>query len=126
LGVKPLEKDESYIYMDADTDFGVQVSYDAADLVSMKILNNEDDSQVMALSDASVSENQLESIKEGLTYEEVTSILGSEGMEIIRVANIVDPNTPTIMMIWFNDDQTGFYIPFFGEKGTVQSVKYWK
>ncbi|MEO1816767.1 MAG: hypothetical protein ABGU93_14400 [Acetobacterium sp.] len=31
-----------------------------------------------------------------------------------------------LLMIWFNDDQTGYYMTFLGHQGTVKSVKFWK
>jgi len=126
LGVKPEEKDDTDVFIDEQTGFGVQISYDASDMVTSKILYHEDDSQVMGLSDASVSEDQLTSITEGMTYDEVKQILGSEGTEMIQMTNPVDPNMPIVMMIWFNDDQTGFYVTFAGIKGTVKTVKFWK
>lgn len=61
-----------------------------------------------------------------MTYDEVKGILGGEGLEIISRANLGDTTKPINVMILFNDDQTGFYITFIGDKGTVQSVKYWK
>lgn len=126
LGVKPEEKDGTFIYRDDQTDFGVQISYDASDLVTSKILYHDNDSAIMGLSDASVTEDQMASITEGMTYDAVKSLLGSEGTEIIEMANPVDPNNPVVMMIWFNDDQTGFYVTFLGHNGTVKSVKFWK
>lgn len=126
LGVTSEEIDDTYVYTDQQTGFGVQISYDASDLVISKILYHEDDSKVMGLSDANVSEDQLNSITEGMSYDEVKGILGSEGTEMIQMTNPVDPNNPIVMMIWFNDDQTGFYVTFAGIKGTVKSVKFWK
>lgn len=126
LGVTPEEIDDTYVYTDEQTGFGVQISYDASDLVISKILYHENDSEVMGLSDASVTEDQLPSITEGMTYDEVKQILGTEGTEMIQMSNPVDPNNPIVMMIWFNDDQTGFYVTFLGHQGTVKSVKFWK
>jgi hypothetical protein len=126
LGVKPEEKDGTYIYTDDQTGFGVQVSYDASDLVSSKVLYHDQDSEIMGLSDANVSEDQMASITEGMPYDEVKSLLGSEGTEIIEMANPVDAKNPIVMMIWFNDDQTGYYVTFLGHQGTVKSVKFWK
>jgi hypothetical protein len=126
LGVKPEEIDETNVYTDEQTGFGVQISYDVSDRVVSKILYHEDDSEIMGLSDASVSEEQMANITEGMPYNEVKSLLGSDGTEIIEMANPVDVNNPIIMMIWFNDDQTGFYVTFLGHQGTVKSVKFWK
>ena len=126
LGVTPEETDGAFTYKDPNSGFGITVNYDAGDMVSMKMIYNADDTKIMDLSNAKVNEDQGASITEGMTYEAVKGILGSEGTEIIRLANPVDVNTPTSMMIWFNKDHTGFYIAFAGEKGTVQSVKFWK
>lgn len=126
LGVTPEQIDDTFVYTDEQTGFGVQISYDVSDLVVSKILHHENDSEVMGLSDASVTEDQMASITEGMPYEEVKGILGSEGTEMIQMTNPVDPNNPIVMMIWFNDDQTGYYITFLGHQGTVKSVKFWK
>ena len=126
LGVTPEQIDDTFVYTDEQTGFGVQISYDVSDLVVSKILYHENDSEVMGLSDASVTEDQMASITEGMPYEEVKGILGSEGTEMIQMTNPVDPNNPIVMMIWFNDDQTGYYITFLGHQGTVKSVKFWK
>jgi hypothetical protein len=32
---------------------------------------------------------------------------------------------PIHMMIWFNEDNTGLYVTFLGEKGLVLSVNYY-
>ena len=61
-----------------------------------------------------------------MTYEEVKALLGTDGLETITKVNLNDENNPTSMMIWFNDDQTGYYITFLGHQGTVKSVKFWK
>lgn len=126
LGVKPEEIDETYVYIDNQTGYGVQISYDISDQVVSKMLYHEDDTKVMELSNASVTEDQLAGITEGMPYQEVKSLLGSEGTEIIEMANPVDMNNPVVMMIWFNDDETGFYVTFLGHQGTVKSVKFWK
>ena len=126
LGVTPEQIDDTFVYTDEQTGFGVQIGYDISDLVVSKILYHENDSEVMGLSDASVTEDQMASITEGMPYEEVKGILGSEGTEMIQMTNPVDPNNPIVMMIWFNDEQTGYYITFLGHQGTVKSVKFWK
>lgn len=126
LGVVPEEKDGAFIYKDANTGYGVLVNYDSSDMVSMKTLYHADESKIMALSNAKVTEDQLASISKGMTYEEVKAILGGEGIEVVSTANPIDKNNPINVMIWFNDDETGFYVTFIGNKGTVQSVKYWK
>lgn len=126
LGVIPTEKDGTFTYKDNRNGFGVVINYDSGNRVLLKTVYNADESNVMALSNATVAENQLASITPGMTYEEVKGILGGEGTEVVSMANPMDKNNPINVMIWFNDDGTGFYITFVGDKGTVQSAKYWK
>jgi hypothetical protein len=79
----------------------------------------------MALSDAVVTEEQGSSITEGMSYDDVVSLLGTEGIEIIQMVNPSDMDKPIHMMIWFNEDNTGLYVTFLGEKGLVLSVNYY-
>lgn len=126
LGVTPEKKDGTFIYADKDSGFGVQVSYDASDMVSMKAMYHSDESKIAALSGAEVTKEKGASITAGMTYDEVKNILGSEGLEVVQAANPADPNTPVVMMIWFNKDETGYYVAFVGNKGTVSSINYYE
>ncbi len=126
LDVKAKKNDQTYIYIDDQTGFGVEISYDARDMVTSKMLYHKDDRKIMALSDASVSEDQISDIYQGMPYAEVKSLLGSDGVEIIEMAHPIDVNNPIVAMYWFNDDQTGFYITFLGHQGTVINVDFWK
>ncbi|MBC3796633.1 hypothetical protein [Acetobacterium tundrae] len=126
LKVTPKEKNSGFIYLDKDTGYGVTVYYDSDNLVKTKAMYNADNTKIFKLSDATVTEDQVASISEGMTYDEVKTILGSEGKETITTVNPEDANNPISMMIWFNDDGTGIYITFNGYEGTVRDVKYWK
>lgn len=126
LGVTPEEQDGTFIYVDKDSGFGVQVSFDASDIVSMKAIYHPDESKIAALSGADVTKEKGAGITEGMTYDEVKNLLGSEGLEVVQAANPADPNTPVVMMIWFNKNATGYYIAFVGEKGTVSSINYYE
>lgn len=112
--------------MDKDSGFGVQVSFDASDIVSMKAIYHPDESKIAALSGADVTKEKGAGITEGMTYDEVKNLLSSEGLEVVQAANPADPNTPVVMMIWFNKNATGYYIAFVGEKGTVSSINYYE
>ena len=126
LNGTPKESNGEYIYIDADTGFGVSVFYDADNLVYTKAVYNADNTKIFALSNAKVTEDQVASITPGMTYEEVKALLGTDGLETITKVNLNDENNPTSMMIWFNDDNTGIYIAFYGYQGTVENAKYWK
>lgn len=126
LKAKPKQVNGEYIYIDANTGFGVSVFYDSDNLVYTKALYNADNTKIFALSDASVTEDQLAAITPGMTYEQVKELLGTDGLETITKVNPNDENNPTSMMIWFNDDNTGLYVLFNGYEGTVENAKYWK
>jgi hypothetical protein len=126
LKVTPKKVNGEYIYIDVNSGFGVSVFYDTDNLVYTKALYNADNTKIFALSDAKVTEDQVASITPGMTYEEVKALLGTDGLETITKVNLSDENNPTSMMIWFNDDNTGIYIAFYGYQGTVENAKYWK
>jgi hypothetical protein len=125
LGVTGVLSDGTYQYVDETTGFGVMVVYDSGDAVNMKTIYNADETKIMALSDAVVTEEQGSSITEGMSYDDVVSLLGTEGIEIIQMVNPSDMDKPIHMMIWFNEDNTGLYVTFLGEKGLVLSVNYY-
>ena len=124
--VDPIEKEGSYTYVDPDGSFGVMIVYDSGNTVFMKTLYNEDESQIMSLSDAKVTEDQVDSILEGMSYKEVKSLLGTDGIEIIEMTNPADLDKPIYMFIWFNPDNTGIYGSFLGDKGTVVNAVYFE
>lgn len=126
LKANPREVNGEYIYIDANTGFGVSVFYDTDNLVYTKAIYNADNTKIFALSDAKVTEDQVAGITPGMTYEEVKALLGTDGLETITKVNLNDENNPVSMMIWFNDDNTGIYIAFTGYQGTVENAKYWK
>lgn len=125
LGVTGVLSDGTYQYVDEATGFGVMVVYDSGNAVNMKTIYNADETKIMALSDAQVSEEQVANITEGMSYEDVVGILGTDGVEIIQMVNPSDIEKPIHMMIWFNDDNTGLYVTFLGEKGLVLSVNFY-
>ncbi|WKY45788.1 hypothetical protein Q5O14_06730 [Eubacteriaceae bacterium ES2] len=125
LGVTGVLSDGTYQYVDEATGFGVMVVYDSGNTVNMKTIYNADETEIMALSDAVVTEEQGNSITEGMSYDDVVSLLGTEGIEIIQMVNPSDMDKPIHMMIWFNQDNTGLYVTFLGEKGLVLSVNYY-
>lgn len=126
LGVDPLEKEDSYIYVNAEDGFGVMVMYDPENVVIMKTLYHEDEKKIMALSNATVSESQIAEISEGMAYKDVKALLGTDGIEIIQVMNPASQDKPIYMMIWFNSDNTGIYTSFLGDRGSVIEAFYFK
>lgn len=125
LGVTPEESNGEFTYVNEDTGFGVTITYDASNKVTSKAIYNADEDKVLRYNESEVSIHQKDSITQGMTYEEVTKILGSEGLEIGTIENPLDKTTPIYVMIWINEDKTGYFISFVGKKGTVSTVEYY-
>ncbi len=126
LGVEADEEEGAYIYSDAKSGFGVEVVYDFNNSVTMKTLYHDNEKEIMNLSDASVDQSLNDSLAEGMTYQEVKALLGSDGAEIIQVMNPADPNKAIHVIIWFNSDQTGIYASFLGDKGNLINAVYYE
>jgi hypothetical protein len=125
LEVIPEESNNEFTYVNEDTGFGVTITYDASNKVTSKIIYNADEDKIIRYNESEVNEDQKASIVQGMTYEEVTKILGSEGLEIGTLENPLDKTTPIYVMMWMNKDKTGYFISFVGKKGTVSVVEYY-
>ena len=123
LGVSPENEDGYYNYIDPNTGFGVRISYNDSNQVTGKWLYALD-SDLPQLNNATVTAEQAAAITAGMTYDEVTSMLGGEGMEFACVQNPSDDANPITMRVWINDDGTVLYVTFIGTKGTVASSKF--
>ena len=123
LGVTPESDDSYYNYIDQNTGFGVRITYNDSNQVTGKWFYALD-SDLPQLRNATVTAEQAAAITEGMTYDEVTSMLGGEGMEFACVQNPSDNANPITMHVWINDDGTVLYVTFIGAKGTVASSKF--
>ncbi len=126
LGVEAVsDTDGSYIYTDPNTDFSVNVIYSASDLVTAKILiPPAGGGEWMKFSTATVTESQVPSIAEGMTYDEVKNILGGEGLEL---AVMIYPGTKDLVvyvLTWINPDFSSLSVVFDGETGKVLMTEY--
>lgn len=125
LGVEPVVEDKDYTYLDEKTQFGVTVNYDDSGKVVSKMLYSENDDNYLKLNRSDVSEDQKSSITQGMTYEEVKTILGGEGIEMGSYDNPLDKSKPLYLMGWLNSDKTGIYVSFVGKNGTVFTVDFY-
>lgn len=123
--VAELGEDGLYTYVDANTGYGVFVNYNEGNRVIIKgIFTPDGASELIALSDATVTEDQVANISQGMTYEEVKTILGEEGLEIICAANPQDKDKPLYGMAWLNEDGSSISVTLDGYKGMVYSAKF--
>lgn len=126
LGVEPtVDTDGSYIYLDPATGYAVNVFYSAGDIVTTKVLlAPTGGGDWMKLSNAAVTEDQVQSIQDGMTYNEVNEMLPGEGLEM---AAMIYPGTKdkiAYLLVWINSDFSVINVTFDGDTGKVISAEY--
>ncbi|KNZ40404.1 hypothetical protein [Acetobacterium bakii] len=124
LGGAAEETSGAYTYVDAETGYGVTVSYGADNLVALKSLYMPVDNDFASYSNASVTEDQAASITEGMTYDEAKKILGDGGLEIVCGANPEEKDKPIYAIAWINDDATSINLTLVGFEGIVYDATY--
>ncbi|MDD3305478.1 MAG: hypothetical protein PHO29_00060 [Acetobacterium sp.] len=142
LAVEGSAKGKGFNYVDENTGYGVTLSYDtvataaeeataetdaeeAAEVVVFKQLYVPDNTYLDGLVNANVTAEQVNSLTEGMPYEEVKTILGGvDGTEINSAYNKKDAANPYTVMAWFNPDRSVAYITFLGYQGTVKVFEF--
>jgi hypothetical protein len=126
LGVEPvMDTDSSYTYNDPATGFGVNVIYSAGGLVTTKILMAPvGGGEWIKLSTTTVTESQVSSIVEGMTYEEVKSILGGDGLELGAMIYPGSKDAVIYTLMWINPDFSSISVAFDGKTGKVLMAEF--
>lgn len=139
LAVEGSAKGKGFNYIDENTGYGVTVSYDtvvttgaessdseeAPEIVVFKQLYVPDDTYLDALVNANVTAEQVNSLKEGMTYEEVKTIMGGvDGIEINSAYNKKDAANSYSVMAWFNPDHSVAYLTFQGYQGSLKVFEF--
>lgn len=126
LGVEPvMDTDSSYTYNDPATGFGVNVIYSAGGLVTTKILMAPvGGGEWIKLSTASVTESQVSSIVEGMTYAEVKNILGGDGLELGAMIYPGSKDEVIYTLMWMNPDFSSISVAFDGKTGKVLMAEF--
>ncbi|WP_303867695.1 hypothetical protein [Acetobacterium wieringae] len=139
LAVEGSAKGKGFNYIDENTGYGVTVSYDtvattgaetsdseeAPEIVVFKQLYVPDDTYLDGLVNANVTADQVNSLKEGMAYEEVKTIMGGvDGTEINSAYNKKDPANSYSVMAWFNPDHSVAYLTFQGYKGSLKVFEF--
>ena len=126
LGVEPqVDADGSYVYLDPSTGYAVNVFYSAGDLATTKVMiPAPGGSEMVALSNSNVTESQVASITEGMTYDEVQKILGGQGLELFRMVHPAQKNTQVIGLAWINSDWSMINVNFDSSTGKVISAEF--
>jgi len=142
LKVEGTAKGKGFNYIDENTGYGVTVSYDtvatdaaeattetdseeAPEVAVFKQLYVPDDTYLDALVNANVTADQVKSLKEGMPYEEVKTILGGvDGVEINSAYNKKDATNSYSVMAWINPDRSVAYLTFLGYKGSLKVFEF--
>jgi hypothetical protein len=126
LGVEPvMDTDNSYTYNDPVTGYGVNVIYSAGGLVTTKIfMAPVGGGEWIKLSTAIVSESQVSSIVEGMTYEEVKNILGGDGLELGAMIYPGSKDAVIYTLIWINPDFSSISVAFDSNTGKVLMAEF--
>jgi len=139
LKVEGSAKGKGFNYVDENTGYGVTVSYntmvteaadgseetEGAEVVVFKSLFVPDNTYLDGLVNANVTADQVNTLKEGMTYEEVKTILGGvDGTEINSAYNKKDAENSYTVMAWFNPDRSVAYVTFLGYRGTVMVFEF--
>ncbi|MDO9490993.1 hypothetical protein [Acetobacterium sp.] len=142
LEVEGSAKGKGFNYLDENTGYGVTLSYDTvataaaegtadtgaeepAEVVVFKQLYVPDDTYLDGLVNANVTADQINSLKEGMPYEEIKTILGGiDGIEINSAYNKKDPANTYSVMAWINPDRSVAYLTFLGYKGTLKVFEF--
>jgi hypothetical protein len=96
-----------------------------AEVVVFKQLYVPDDTYLDGLVNANVTADQINSLKEGMPYEEIKTILGGiDGIEINSAYNKKDPANTYSVMAWINPDRSVAYLTFLGYKGTLKVFEF--
>jgi outer membrane protein assembly factor BamE (lipoprotein component of BamABCDE complex) len=127
LGVQPESKDSGYNYIDSGTGCGVTINYDDSKKVTSKAMYMPNDTYLDKLPHATVTQDQASSITQGMTYEQVKSLLGGvDGVQVTCAVNPADAANPVNVVAWINDDRTVVYVTFIGEKGTAVRGQFYQ
>ncbi|MEO1815415.1 MAG: hypothetical protein ABGU93_07500 [Acetobacterium sp.] len=138
LKVEGSVKGKGFNYIDENTGYGVTVSYDtvvavttetdaeeAPEVAVFKQLYVPDDTYLDALVNANVTADQVKSLKEGMSYEEVKTLFGGvDGIEINSAYNKKDAANSYSVMAWINPDRSVAYLTFLGYKGSLKVFEF--
>lgn len=121
LGVTPeIKSDGSEYFKDETTGYGVAVGYDEnGKVITKALIPPEKGAELVAMNPTPVTAEQVASITPGMTYAEVTKIMGSDGVEVVYGINSVDKTSQISGVAWFNPDLSTAIVYLNGPKGTV-------
>jgi hypothetical protein len=115
----------SYVYLDPDTGYAVNVFFNAKDLVTLKVLIPTTGArELIELSNASVTKEQGAKITPGMTRSNVKKALIGVGVEMLRMANPSSANKEAYALAWINTDGSILVVTFDADTDKVLAAEF--
>jgi hypothetical protein len=115
----------SYIYLDPDTGYAVNVFFDSKDLVTLKLLVPTTGArELIELSNASVTKQQGAKITKGMTRSNVRKALTGVGVEMLRMVNPSYADKEAYALAWINTDGSILVVTFDADTDTVLAAEF--
>ncbi|KNZ42627.1 hypothetical protein [Acetobacterium bakii] len=121
VGVAPTEStqlEKLYSYTNEETGFGVSVLINETGQVTSKTLIYPARGDLAFMTSQPVTQEQSDQITKGMTFDEIKSLLGGEGIEVSSTQIPFDENKVSTIRIWVNDDGSMIQV-VFGTDGTA-------
>lgn len=115
----------SYVYLDPDTGYAVNVFFNAKDLVTLKVLVPTTGArELIELSNASVTKEQAAKITPGMTQSNVMKALTGQGIEMLRMVIPSGANKEAYALAWINTDGSVLVVTFDADTNTVLAAEF--
>lgn len=115
----------SYVYLDPDTGYAVNVFFDTKDQVTLKLLVPTTGArELIELSNASVTKAQGAKITSGMTRTNVKKALTGVGVEMLRMVNPSGANKEAYALAWINTDGSILVVTFDADTDTVLAAEF--
>lgn len=115
----------SYVYLDPDTGYAVNVFFNAKDLVTLKVLIPTTGArELIELSNASVTKEQGSKITNGMTRSNVKKALSGVGVEMLRMAIPSGAAKEAYALAWINADGSILVVTFDADTDTVLAAEF--
>lgn len=115
----------SYVYLDQDTGYAVNVFFDSKDLVTLKLLvPTTGAGELIELSNASVTKEQGDKISAGMTRSNVKKALTGTGVEMLRMVKPSSAGKEAYALAWINTDGSILVVTFDADTDTVLAAEF--
>lgn len=115
----------SYVYLDPDTGYAVNVFFNAKDLVTLKVLIPTTGArELIELSNASVTKEQGTKITNGMTRSNVKKALTGVGVEMLRMVIPSGADKEAYALAWINADGSILMVTFDADTDTVLAAEF--